>query len=225
MTRDSSNAANSTRDMVESDSGVEWWVEGFVEGQTRHVPVAGEVRVGRAPDMDLVLPDPYVSRMHCVVSIVDGRPFVDARGSRNHIRVAGQDVESSFVQPGEAFLIGRTPFRVLRSAPDETTLLLRPDVSPLVLRMSSHELVDVEGAILARFSAAELAAFALLAQRYPDAATHSELGTAIWAGIGFDQYQIHRLMQRLRQRLGERAVLLENVRGAGYRLTGPVEVR
>jgi len=225
VTNDGAEMAEDVGGTIDADSGVEWWVEGFVDGQTRRTRVVGQVRVGRSPDMDVVVPDPYVSRLHCVVSILDGRPFVDAGASRNRIRVGGREVESTFVQPGEAFLVGRTPFRVVQSAPDQTTLLLHLETTPLVLHTSSRELVDAGGLVVARFSSAEVSAFGLLANRYPEAATHGELGEAIWAGIGFDAYQIHRLMQRVRQRLGDHAELVENVRGAGYRLTGPVEVR
>ena len=225
MTSGGAELTEDTPNSLDADRGIEWWVEGFVDGQTRRTRVVGQVRVGRSPEMDVVVPDPYVSRLHCVVSILDGRPFVDAGTSRNRVRVGGHEVASSFVQPGEAFLVGRTPFRVVRSAPDQTTLLLQLEAVPLVLHTSSRELVDVDGLVVARFSSAEVSAFGLLAERYPEAATHAELGVAIWAGIGFDAYQIHRLMQRVRQRLGDHADLVENVRGAGYRLTGPVQVR
>ena len=80
-------------------------------------------------------------------------------------------------------------------------------------------------AVVARFAPAEFAAVELLASLEPEAASHGDLGRVIWGGIGFDQYQIHRLMQRIRQRLGSEAGLLENVRGAGYRLTAPIEIR
>ena len=202
-----------------------WWVEWIVDGEPRRVGLRDLVHVGRSPEMDVALADPYVSRSHCTISLVEGRPLVDARGSRNHVRVAGRDVEVTYLESGEAFLVGRTTLRAVRASDDEVTLVLTTDPRLLVLHRSTRELVDFEGTLIARFSTAEFAAVELLALRHPEAASHADLGRAIWGDIGYDQYQIHRLMQRVRQRLGDGAGLLENVRAAGYRLTAPVEVR
>ena len=202
-----------------------WWIEWFWEGQPRRLALHGAVRIGRSPEMDIAILDPYVSRAHCTVVLTSDGAFVDARGSRNHVRVAGRDVEAGHVAPGEAFLVGGTPFRVTRGRDDETTLVMSLEPRPFIAHRSTRELVDAEGTLIARFSAAEFAIFETLALRYPDAAAHADLGHAVWGDIGYDQYQIHRLMQRVRQRLGDRADVLESVRAAGYRLRVAVEVR
>jgi Transcriptional regulatory protein, C terminal/FHA domain len=202
-----------------------WWVEWFWEGQPRRLALRGVVRIGRSPEMDIAISDPYASRAHCTVVLTGNGAFVDARGSRNHVRIAGRDVEFGTVAAGEAFLVGGTPFRVTRGSDDETTLVMPLEPRPLIAHRSTRELVDAEGTLIARFSAAEFAIFEALALRFPDAAAHADLGHAVWGDIGYDQYQIHRLMQRVRQRLGDRADLLESVRAAGYRLRVAVEVR
>ena len=202
-----------------------WWVEWFWEGQPRRLALHGVVRIGRSPEMDIAIADPYVSRAHCTVALTGDRAFVDARGSRNHVRIAGRDVEAGHVAPGEAFLVGGTPFRVTRGRDDETTLVMSLEPRSFIAHRSTRELVDAEGTLMARFSAAEFAIFEALALRYPDAAAHADLGHAVWGDVGYDQYQIHRLMQRVRQRLGDRADVLESVRAAGYRLRVPVEIR
>jgi DNA-binding response OmpR family regulator len=145
--------------------------------------------------------------------------------SRNHVWIGGRNVEGGSLKAGEPFLVGGTAFKLVRGAGDDTTLVLRRSREQLVLHRSTRELVDMAGVVIARFSPDEFAAVELLASVEPEAASHADLGRAIWEGIGFDQYQIHRLMQRVRQRLGDHAGLLENVRGAGYRLTAPVEIR
>ena len=130
---------------------------------------------------------------------------------------------------GDLCMVGNTTLRVVgtEAADTQETLRLagRPSAPMLLLRASTRELVDPEGTLVAQFSTAEFLAFQKLAQRHPDAANHQELGAAVWGGLGFDQYQLHRLMQRLRQRLGESGGILENVRGAGYRLRLNVEAR
>jgi len=50
--------------------------------------------------------------------------------------------------------------------------------------------------------------------RYPDAADHSTIACAIWGEPDYPRYLIHRLMQRLRDRLGELRRPIENVRGS-----------
>lgn len=205
-----------------------WWVEWRHESAQERVPLAGTVTIGRAAGCDVVLDDPYVSRLHCTVSLVDGRPFVDARGALNPVVAGGREVTTATLGHGEAFTVGRTTFRLWHSPEaGEETLRLEPvNAAPaLILRSSTRELVDYEGTLVAQFSASEYLAFAELARRFPDAANHRQLGLAVWGGDGFDQYQLHRLLQRIRHRLGDAGSLLENVRGAGYRLRAAVTVQ
>jgi DNA-binding winged helix-turn-helix (wHTH) protein len=127
---------------------------------------------------------------------------------------------------GGAFTVGQTVLRVRRSEALESdaTLRLEHEAPALTLRRSTRELVNRQGVVVAALSESEGAALAALALSYPDAASHEDLGRAVWGDLGYDRYQIHRLLTRLRQRLGDQAELLENVRGAGYRLTGPIVV-
>lgn len=208
------------------DSETGWWLEWHAGGQTRRVPLDRPLRIGRAAGADIVLDDPYASREHCTIDVVDGRPLVDARGSLNHVRIAGTDTEIASLEDGGVFLVGQTTLRVERVLRDDrSTLIYLPDVVTLTLRRSTRELVDHEGTLVARFSTSEEAIVETLAARYPDAARHDELAAAVWGDLGYDQYLIHRLLQRVRGRLGDRADLLENVRGAGYRLRAPIELR
>jgi hypothetical protein len=202
-----------------------WWVEWQTEGRRQRAQVVGELTIGRSAPMDVVLDDPYASRQHCVIRIVDGRPFVDARGSLNQIRVNGQLVKTASLSEGASFTVGRTPLRVrFEGRTGDTTWFLRDTQSSLRLRRSTRELIGRDDEVLVRFSNAESAALAAVAGRHPDAADHAEIGHAVWGEYPFDQYQIHRLFQRIRQRLGARGDMIENVRGAGYRLREPIDL-
>ena len=129
------------------------------------------------------------------------------------------------VDPGDSFSVGRTPIAVrVTQADADTTLILRPEPRRLSLRVSTRELLDSDSEVVARFSTAEAAAFVILAERHPDAADHAAIGHAVWGDYPYDQYQIHRLLQRIRLRLPARD-LIENVRGAGYRLTEPIDLK
>lgn len=200
-----------------------WSIEWTEAGSTRRFELRGVLAIGRAEGIAIRVADPYISRQHCVISLVDGRPVVDATGSLNRIRVAGDDFSTVTLSEGDVFVLGKTAFRVGRAAADTTTLILRTPTARLLLRRSTRELLDHEGTLIAQFSVAEFAAFEATAARYPDAASHAEVAQAVWGSLGYDQYQIHRLMQRVRQRLGDAGDLLENVRGAGYRLGAAVE--
>lgn len=205
-----------------------WWVEWREGSALERIPLDGVVTIGRAAGCDIVLDDPYVSRLHCTVAIVDGRAFVDARSALNPVVAGGREVATASLGHGGVFSVGRTSFRLWHAVEaGEETLKLAPErMTPaLVLRSSTRELVDYEGTLIAQFSASEYLAFAELARRFPDAANHHQLGLAVWGGDGFDQYQLHRLLQRIRQRLGDAGSLLENVRGAGYRLRAAVTVQ
>jgi DNA-binding response OmpR family regulator len=79
-----------------------------------------------------------------------------------------------------------------------------------------------DGTVIAQLSASEEAALYEIAIRYPDAADHDAIGQAIWGKDAYDRYLIHRLVQRLRDRMGDSSDLIENVRGAGYRLRSPI---
>jgi DNA-binding response OmpR family regulator len=204
-----------------------WWLEWDRQGRLERAAIEGTLRVGRGSAMDVVLDDPYVSRSHCTISLVDGKPFVDARHSLNRVSVGGRELEAASLGSGDTFVIGRTRLQVyfgVAAATDDTRMLPQ-EGRELVLRRSTRELVDSEGTLIAQFSSAEFAAFEAVARKHPDAAHHSELGRAVWGELGYDQYQIHRLLQRIRQRLGDRAELLQNVRGAGYRLKARVDIR
>lgn len=205
-----------------------WFVEWQEHGELRRVPLERRLLIGRSRECDITLDDPYVSRAHCTIEVNGSHALVDATRALNQIRVNGRDVEAAAIAPGDGWIVGTTPMRVVgpASGGQETTLKLDGGrVRPaLVLRCSTRELIGPGGSAIVQFSPSECAAFEVLARRYPDAASHDELGEGIWRGMGFDQYQLHRLMQRIRQRLGTHGDLLENVRGAGYRLKAPVMI-
>jgi DNA-binding response OmpR family regulator len=151
---------------------------------------------------------------------------VDASRSLNQIRVNGHDVEAATLVDGDAWVVGNTAMRLvgILSSDDESTLRMDRRSRPsYVLRCSTRELIGPAGAVL-QFSRSEFLAFEALARRYPDAASHHELGGAIWPGMGFDQYQLHRLMQLVRRRVGDQGEMVKAVRGYGYRLSDPVTI-
>nr|MCU0687689.1 FHA domain-containing protein [Polyangiaceae bacterium] len=98
----------------------------LVEGAVR--------RVGRAPDMDLVLHDPRVSRRHLEVTMSGGILRAQALSGAQPFRHQGVFEQQADLPPGDEIVIGDTRLRVERGrpralfnlsgpAPDEATLL------------------------------------------------------------------------------------------------------
>lgn len=203
-----------------------WLVEWHEAGKVRRVELTRSLRVGRSKLMDVVINDPYVSREHCTL-VLEGRGVrVDASQSTNRIVVDGRDVEcATFVEAG-TFSIGQTVVELRpASAAQDTTLPLSRTTPTLVFRRSTRELYSPDGTLIAQLSVSESAALETIACRFPDVADHATLAKAIWGEPDYPHYLIHRLVQRLRDRMGDSAGLIDNVRGAGYRLLGPMEMR
>jgi len=79
------------------------------------VPLGGRVRlvVGKAESCDLVVDDPCVSRVHCVLERRDGVLYVRDKGSRNGTFVNDRRVEGGELTPGAELTVGATRFLVL----------------------------------------------------------------------------------------------------------------
>jgi len=79
----------------------------------RDLPLDRALKIGCAPDNDLVLDDPYVSGWHCVVTRESGRFLVVDCGSRNGTFLGGVRVGSGELTPGARLTVGRTAMRVV----------------------------------------------------------------------------------------------------------------
>lgn len=77
--------------------GASWqisWTDASGIPRRATIPAAG-LRIGRAPENDIVLDEPTVSRMHAMVSVRDCPLMVDASASTNGIVVAGRVAKSA----------------------------------------------------------------------------------------------------------------------------------
>jgi predicted component of type VI protein secretion system len=203
-----------------------WWIEWEGGGHHHRRVLTDTVSVGRSRTMDVVLDDPFVSRSHCVITLTASGPVVDASKSLHQVVVAGIDVERAPLHHGDTVTVGETTLVIRFGRSDAAeTLIRRRHPTTCSLRSSTRELFDPSGKLVAAFSVDEARFLEVLVRRYPDAASHEELGGAVWGGTGYDPYLIHRLAQRVRLRLDERSHLVVNVRGAGYRLAEAVAVR
>jgi transcriptional regulator with GAF, ATPase, and Fis domain len=88
-------------------------LSGAAKGTT--TALGARLRIGKAPDNDLVLPDDTVSRHHCELTRSDAGVRVKDLGSTNGTKVQGARIEEAIVQPGTVLKVGEVEV-VLRPA-------------------------------------------------------------------------------------------------------------
>ncbi len=96
----------------------------------------GTVILGRSPDCDLVIPDPYVSRKQARIVFREGAFFLENLG-RNPVMINGKPVSVHRLAPGEVITLGQTELvfemeTEVSTAPpefEEQTVLLKTPIS------------------------------------------------------------------------------------------------
>jgi pSer/pThr/pTyr-binding forkhead associated (FHA) protein len=101
---------------VEGDGLVLEIIEG--PGAGRQQPLAGKIVIGRAPDAELVLDDPEVSRHHASISQASGRSaVVEDLGSANGTFINHSELHGpARLDPGDELLLGVTVIVLQRTA-------------------------------------------------------------------------------------------------------------
>jgi DNA-binding NtrC family response regulator len=89
-------------------------LSGSAKGTTK--ALGEKLRIGKAPDNDLVLSDDTVSRAHCELTRIDAGVRVRDLGSTNGTKVGGARISEAIVQPGAVLKVG------------EVEIALRPSV-------------------------------------------------------------------------------------------------
>ncbi|MCC6214008.1 MAG: sigma 54-dependent Fis family transcriptional regulator [Polyangiaceae bacterium] len=95
-------------------------VSGRARGQ--RVRLADRLRIGKAPDNDLVLPDDTVSRHHCELVRSPAGVVVRDLDSTNHTRIGRSVVREATIEPGATLVAGSVEM-VLRSEPERAQVL------------------------------------------------------------------------------------------------------
>lgn len=67
--------------------------------------------IGRTSENDIKLPDPIVSRQHAVVSIEQGKPILEDRGSTNGTFLNGEKIDKETLSNGDKLRMGRADLR------------------------------------------------------------------------------------------------------------------
>jgi EAL domain-containing protein (putative c-di-GMP-specific phosphodiesterase class I) len=109
-----------------------WRLESLVEGRMRKLPIHTlPFRVGRRPDLELVLSTSSVSKVHAEIYAADGVLFVRDLESTNGTFVNGQPIRDAPLRPGDILHFAKAEYRLARdeakSTGPDSTLALRPD--------------------------------------------------------------------------------------------------
>lgn len=197
-------------------------------GQRHEFPLTKAVTtIGRGQDADLVLDYEYISRLHAKVERTrEGYIIIDCESTNgteiNGRRLTGQQVLAS----GDDIQFGEIRLTFLDSvAAVATTVFFRPTSgdSPIRCDSSSWQVWIGDKLFEGRLSLQEFELLSLLTSRFGRICTREELGTAIWGRGNYDFNLLHRLILRLKRKLGsEHGTLIVSVPGKGYKITDPV---
>jgi transcriptional regulator with GAF, ATPase, and Fis domain len=103
---------------------------------TRRLIDEDEIRIGKAPGNHLCLPDPTVSRFHCVVEQTPRGLLLRDLGSFNGTQVGGCWVESAYLSPQVPIQLGHTMLQVFVDEVDGPSPDLRA-LGPRILGTSA----------------------------------------------------------------------------------------
>ncbi len=92
------------------------FISGKYQGGEFPIPGAGEVIIGRASDLDLVLVEDMVSRKHAKMVAQDGQLTITDLGSTNGTFVNGEKVRRAELHCNDRILIGTSILKIIDSA-------------------------------------------------------------------------------------------------------------
>jgi len=119
----------------EADSTGRWRLESLAHGRIQRLSLHRlPFRVGRRPDLELVLPTTSVSKVHAEIYVTEGALFVRDMGSTNGTFVNGQPVRDAPIREGDVLHFAKSEYRLARDeAPKQpgpdSTQALGPDAT------------------------------------------------------------------------------------------------
>jgi transcriptional regulator with GAF, ATPase, and Fis domain len=91
-------------------------------GEERCPVGAAPILIGRAPECQISLCDPRVSRRHARVEVRDGLAWIRDEGSQNGLRVNGRRVQETPLREGDRLVVGGTRIRVAGAGSEAATM-------------------------------------------------------------------------------------------------------
>ncbi len=177
--------------------------------------------IGRAPEADVPVNDPRVSRSHARIDFASGRFVLQDLGSTNGTSLNGEPLTAPAVlSDGDSLSLAgvRAEFQV--NAPT-VVMGAPPSAAGLQVDLSTHE-VSVDGRAI-KLSPKEYLFLAALYRRAGSLVAHADLAREVWPEVaeGVPDENVHQLAKRLRRKLEDNAGAARyvlTVKGFGYRL-------
>lgn len=178
--------------------------------------------LGRGPNCDVPLYDNYASREHCWIEPRGDEWWVRDLGSKNGTLIGSNRInQEHLLSDSEIIVIGATQLRF--SDPSDTKTYTLPSQAPgrLVVDLPGR-VVRVDSLVVdPPLSPKQWTLLTVLWQHRGQALSKDAIAGAVWPeadGAIYD-YQIDKLVSRLRARLGEPGEeLIETIWGFGYKL-------
>ncbi|MGB0389089.1 MAG: FHA domain-containing protein [Ardenticatenaceae bacterium] len=192
--------------------------------QGTQVPLAKKaLLLGRGTNCDIPLFDKYASREHCWIEPRGDQWWLRDLGSKNGTLLDSKRVEHEHrLGDGEVIMIGLTHIRFSDPAETKTYEAAEPlEPERLMVNLLGRE-VKVDGKVISPpLSPKQWALLSTLWAHRGEALSKDAIANAVWPeadGAIYD-YQIDKLVSRLRARLGDAGdKLVETVWGFGYKL-------
>ena len=188
-------------------------------GSRREISLAGGVvTIGRSPECTLVLDFNYISRVHARVEHADSGYVVTDTGSTNGTFLNGERIVAPRrLASGDYIAIADVSITFLESDVEEVSRTLpMPDDCPVRCDPLTREVWVDDLKMDRRLSVQEFALILILSNRYGSVCSRDELAMAIWGAGNYDYNMLHRLVHRLKQKLGDQHDVVRTVPGVGY---------
>ena len=188
----------------------------------RDVTIAtASLSIGRSPNCDVVLDLSYVSRVHARIERGGGGEWMlrDA-GSTNGTFVNGRRLTGDHVlNSGDHISVADVSLTFLTSsATDATRTVPIPEDCPVRCDTTTREVWVNGEKITSKLSTQEFELLLLLSSQFRRVCPRDELAMAIWGEGNYEYNMLHRLVHRLKRKLGRHHGIVQSVAGVGYAL-------
>ena len=176
--------------------------------------------LGRAPSCQIVIDSDFASRRHAQIVRREEAYWLRDLNSKNGVLLDGERIITEMIlADGAEIRIGEAIFYFVDPSATRTHPGLTYGAAPLRLEVESRSVWLHGQPLEPPLSVKQFELLLYLYQRPAEAISKDELATAVWpevAGDGVYDYQIDKMVSRVRERIGKE--FIETVWGYGYRL-------